>query len=1717
MKKTLSILLTLFLCFTLFPLNVFADGYTEINSVSQIATNVNGNYKLTEDLYLDTNINFGTSGRSITIDLNGYKIYGPTTGYCFRVAGATLTIEDNSLGQTGGIVTRATNERRSIFWLVGGVTSHVIINGGTYDGSSLTNVTSNGAMCVIETPSTFEINAGTFENFATSNEGGLFSIAGSNASITINEGTFQNNAAKDGAIFYIAGSNDSIIINGGTFDNNSTTLVGGVAYAYGTSASITVNDGTFTNNSATDGGVFYINNSKNSTLAINGGTYTGNSSTSTGGGVIYVHQNNDFYLNGGTFTGNSAPRGGAILLQNNTINFYLGGNPKIYGNTASVYGHDLFLAAYSGGTVGTFRASSLDLASDAIIYISTNNEANDVVLGTVKNSNDVSNCFFDSRGNYGYRQEGSQILFGHKHGDEYFRAWSSDSALPTNSGRYFLTKDVQLSEIQYIGGDSEVSVCLNGHTITQTKADSEVIILHKNATLSIYDCTESGNPAGTYSAGLITGAGNSCIRLRDSVATGEAEIGATFNLYGGRIEGNEAIDSGAAVVLEGHGTFNMYGGLIKNNHASRFGGGVYAKDLATVNLLGGAFNNDRASADGGAVALANGANAYVNGTTFINNDAYRNGGAIYLQNDGTSLQIDSGTFRSNRSRTSGGGAICAFSHCSVLINDANILNNAAVYGGGIWIRKAYATINDCTITGNSASVTGGGIQAQGIDIPIQTSALVLNDGYIANNEAPLGGGIYIGGTSIIYLNDGTIEDNLATDGAGVYLGTLGYGIISNVDIVDNTASGLGGGIYAKRGTKTEIIDINITGNSATNGGGIFIDDDFKMTNINVSNNSATNGTGGIYVNSADYDGESYYSSIIKMAGKAYVYGNSGSHPNLYVASNSIVNGSGSGFDDGTKIGVAVASGNLSKSFIARGRIENSDNEYIVTKYYDYLVTLNINGGTFNEPEIFGYNAGQTITLPTNVSKNDNIFSGWYNNAEFTGSPVTSISASDTGNKVFYAKWEQHHDHGSYTGGIPSNVEWIPWERSDSLPSVTSLGNQNAYYNKYYYLTCDVYLTQRQVIQRTVTIDLNGYSIYKDPNATFTGSMISVNGKWANPLTITNCKATFDEDGFLTSTAGFHNSNATGTEGAVISASGDASKNEFPNVRLYGINFEGNSNIRTSNEEWIPGVIFWRANTTLTIESCAFRNNVSGSALDETSTYGSGGAIALKNIDGGSAAGTININKTLFDGNKAGNRGSAITIPSGAVGTVNINNSKFVNNKVVSSSASVGGVIAAQDGTVNISNTSFMNNENAGNNATVIYTSGNSNVSLDNVTMTGNRNTNQYTAYKAAVTVIGSPTFTVKGKTIISGNTNSANKPGNVFLRVNGNALAKMNAVNLDADAEIYVSTNGTVDENNNYVVVQGSNVKNNIYSEDPNYAVKYIDGNTVLSTPGVKESNGSLVIGENISATVEVVLDANPSDYEVRYTFLGEEKPVAVNSNTLEIEVEDIYAFQMAEPITVDVYYKGDLVDTINYSVKSYCEKQILNSSDPYLVDLCKATLNYGAAAQEYFNGKSWHYGTYAIDMDNLANSISASTTISDSSKPTNTRSRTGDLGGAVYNMEYTLVVGAEISMKFYIYTNRELDLENLEIGCSPAKEHTDILRESEGRYSVKIKDIKAAELGTDFTITFIEGENSMTVTYSPYAFAAAKWDGNNSLAELCKKLVTYGDRAISYVANKEA
>ena len=154
-----------------------------------------------------------------------------------------------------------------------------------------------------------------------------------------------------------------------------------------------------------------------------------------------------------------------------------------------------------------------------------------------------------------------------------FQAWESDNKLPDKEGRYYLTKDVVISET-WQPADGTV-LCLNGKTITGEAKDKYVIYI-TNGSFDLTDCCQNNGSIAYGGGGVFV------------------DKGKTFNMYAGIIR--NSINRGLVI----YGTANMYDGVIKEN-----GGGVilgYSDYSTNFNMYGGSIiKNKTASSDGAGV------------------------------------------------------------------------------------------------------------------------------------------------------------------------------------------------------------------------------------------------------------------------------------------------------------------------------------------------------------------------------------------------------------------------------------------------------------------------------------------------------------------------------------------------------------------------------------------------------------------------------------------------------------------------------------------------------------------------------------------------------------------------------------------------------------------------------------------------------------------------------------------------------------------------------------------------------------------------------------------------------------------------------------------------------------------------------------------------------------------------------------------------------------
>ena len=146
------------------------------------------------------------------------------------------------------------------------------------------------------------------------------------------------------------------------------------------------------------------------------------------------------------------------------------------------------------------------------------------------------------------------------------------------------------------------------------------------------------------------------------------------------------------------------------------------------------------------------------------------------------------------------------------------------------------TLNETTVSGGVAA--GAPPAGNGGGLYIYGSVVTLNNSTVSGNSAGNGGGIY-NRYSAVLLTRSTVSGNSATgDGGGMF--SEGFALIDST-VSGNSATGDGGGIHGGG----YLVDSTISGNSAQRGGGWFNDDTSNFTNSTMSGNSASQAGGGM--------------------------------------------------------------------------------------------------------------------------------------------------------------------------------------------------------------------------------------------------------------------------------------------------------------------------------------------------------------------------------------------------------------------------------------------------------------------------------------------------------------------------------------------------------------------------------------------------------------------------------------------------------------------------------------------------------------------------------------------------------------------------------------------------------------------------------------------------------------------------------------------------------
>ncbi len=520
-----------------------------------------------------------------------------------------------------------------------------------------------------------------------------------------------------------------------------------------------------------------------------------------------------------------------------------------------------------------------------------------------------------------------------------------------------------------------VTLDLNGCVLKMTGSDS-VIKVEADGDLTIQDRNTTTrhkfNPHCKY--------------LTWYIDMWELDNGGSEIVSGGVITGGGGDQSDGGGVLVAGGTLVMAGGNIVGCSATSRGGGVYlGKDSdtgknGTFIMTSGSIIGCAAQLGGGVYVATGCTFAMATSSNIHNCIANNDGGGVI--NHGT-FRMHGGTISACTTVAFGGGGVCnkgTFIMSDGMIKGCTSPDGQYASGGGV------RNSNQFTMTGGTIGDPDNSNDASSVyNTSSQETTLT-----ISNNAK-----IYTDITNVGILNaDGGEMAGTVTNGNEYGTGTITG---SEGAAASTRFSGA-----VTNGNKSTIEKGTFTGSVTNNDGGTISGGTFTGT---VENRGGT-------ISGGDFSGTTLPVKLM------ITFEPNNGEPVITQEVNWSKDGAALTAPDPvpTKEGHGIEGWYYDNNGTeAKWNFDTDKVKYTMTlkakwELASYSVTLQTDGGTIaSGKEVTGYTYGTGATLPTanDLTREGYRFDGWYADSSFSGSPVTEITGTDTGDKTFYAKWTRN--------------------------------------------------------------------------------------------------------------------------------------------------------------------------------------------------------------------------------------------------------------------------------------------------------------------------------------------------------------------------------------------------------------------------------------------------------------------------------------------------------------------------------------------------------------------------------------------------------------------------------------------------------------------------------------------------------------------------------------
>lgn len=250
-------------------------------------------------------------------------------------------------------------------------------------------------------------------------------------------------------------------------------------------------------------------------------------------------------------------------------------------------------------------------------------------------------------------------------------------------------------------------------------------------------------------------------------------------------------------------------------------------------------------------------------------------------------------------------------------------------------------------------------------------------------------------------------------------------------------------------------------------------------------------------------------------------------------------------------------------------------------------------------------------------------------------------------------------------------------------------------------------------------------------------------------------------------------------------------------------------------------------------------------------------------------------------------------------------------------------------------------------------------------------------------------------------------------------------------------------------------------------------------------------------------LQDEPSSYTIEYSFDDKTKTETLaNKDDNKFTIAECAARQMADEATVIVRHNDDIIKQATYSIKGYCESIIGDDRWPgTLVNLCKATLDYGRYAQEYFKYNTGNLANDGVDyFDNSAIIVDPEDAVT-----------SGPCAG-ITSQSLSLVTTSRTQFVIYLKHEEGVKASDYTFTLDGEELDSESIEDRNNKFEIWVNGISAKNLGDAHTVTAKDSEGTVySYSASPVRYMGIAIGAGNGV-EVNRAIYNYYKTAKAYL-----